>query len=105
MLHDGMRFRNEASADGNKLRRDIGNVTADTELTFEYQLRDRDALAKFKGLTSLPFQVQIQFTKLDGMRVILFFNFIASATDSFLIVMHSVCVCYPNPSQSHQHVL
>jgi len=50
----------------------VGNATHDTELTFEYStkpftIRRRMGLEKEK---ELPFQVQIKYTRLDGMRCI-----------------------------------
>lgn len=66
-LHRGLKFRNEPE-DSNKLTREIGNVTVDSEASFEYQMKDKAVLDKFKALKALPFQVQIHFTKLDGMK-------------------------------------
>jgi hypothetical protein len=41
-LHKGLQFRNEnienLSEDKSLLTRDLGNVTSDTEITFEYTL-------------------------------------------------------------------
>eukprot|EP00753_Platysulcus_tardus_P005322 PLAT13174.1.p1 GENE.PLAT13174.1~~PLAT13174.1.p1 ORF type:complete len:812 (-),score=424.03 PLAT13174.1:165-2561(-) len=70
-LHRGMQFRS-VDVSGSTLRRDVGNVNADTELTFEYGLRskkEREELG-LAELKALPFQVQIEFTKLDGSRCI-----------------------------------
>lgn len=55
------------------MTRDIGNVTAETEVTFEYDVRDVAELRAMgiKGqLESLPFQVQVEYTKLDGSKYI-----------------------------------
>jgi hypothetical protein len=54
------------------LEREVGNVTADAELSFEYQLRptaERRALG-IGELTALPFQVQIKYTRLNGMKCV-----------------------------------
>jgi hypothetical protein len=74
-LHKGLTFRNVATTEAaevvtNKLIKDIGNVTEDTEVTFEYERNDVDIN---EGVTELPFQVQLTFTRLDGskcMRII-----------------------------------
>lgn len=78
MLHKGLRFKDvadESERSGsavNKVVRDIGNVTEESAVTFEYGMRSKSELAAagidIKALKSLPFQVQIRFTKLDGMK-------------------------------------
>lgn len=64
-LHKGLMFRNELdnclSEDKTTLVRDIGNVTQDTEITFEYTLKKLSELAKMDDidlltLTCFPFQ-------------------------------------------------
>lgn len=40
----------------------------DSEITFEYRVKSKQELEKFKQLQSLPFQVQIRYSKLNGMR-------------------------------------
>mmetsp|Transcript_57313 Transcript_57313/g.78154 ORF Transcript_57313/g.78154 Transcript_57313/m.78154 type:complete len:794 (-) Transcript_57313:139-2520(-) len=53
------------------LQKLVGNATADTELSFEYQVKDAEERARlgFDSLSELPFQVQIEYTRqLDGMR-------------------------------------
>ncbi len=93
ILHGGLKFRNE-NEDTSKVTREIGNVTEgkltrccaaaisyckivvlsvffrcpDTEVIFEYSIRSNDALEASPDLNALPFQMQIYFTKLDGMR-------------------------------------
>lgn len=67
MIHRGLRFRYEES-DAHRVSRELGNVTADSEVTFEYGVRSADELNQFSGLEALPFQVQIHFTKLNGMK-------------------------------------
>ena len=61
-LHKGLEFRNElhVSADRTVLSKDFGNVTADTDLTFEYQLKRVRELVKLGDvdltqLKHLPF--------------------------------------------------
>lgn len=67
ILHQGLSFRNEDEGT-HRLLKDIGNVTEDSEVTFEYQMQSKESLARFKDLKELPFQVQIRYTKLDGMK-------------------------------------
>jgi len=62
-----LKFRNE-DADTNILRREVGNVTEDSEITFEYEKQEAAKISEFKDLKGLPFQLQIHFTKLDGMK-------------------------------------
>lgn len=47
LLHGGLRFRNEPgapSASSNVVSREVGNVTASSELTFEFGIRPGGAL-------------------------------------------------------------
>jgi hypothetical protein len=89
LLHRGLRFRStngspafSASADATAptapsdhdsvLHHMVGNVTTDTELSFEYQLRpsaERKALG-IGELKTLPFQLQITYTRLNGMKCV-----------------------------------
>lgn len=78
-LHKGMTFRNEdpdrLSEDMSLMTREIGNVTADTEITFEYTLKKISELVKMEDLdltkiTEIPFQVQITYKALDGSKMI-----------------------------------
>ena len=64
-IHSGLEFRNEddCNMQDNKtlLIRDLGNVTEETEITFEYRLRSAAALAKikdfdFQNAKTIPFQ-------------------------------------------------
>lgn len=45
--------------------RDVGNVTMETDITFEFEARDSQDESKLK-IYSLPFQIQIKFTRMDG---------------------------------------
>ena len=76
-VHKGLEFRNEQainlSADRTVLNKDFGNVYADTDLTFEYQLKPIKELILMEDLDlaelkHLPFQAQIEYTALDGSR-------------------------------------
>jgi hypothetical protein len=70
-LHKGLMFRNEMDdefeTDENLLRKDLGNVTADTECTFSYGFRPKTQI-DLSDLTEVPFQVQLVFSKLNGMK-------------------------------------
>lgn len=69
LLHRGLKFRSVLEElTPNKAVRELGNVTEDTEIAFEYSMRSREAVAELAHLKALPFQVQMCFTKLDGMR-------------------------------------
>ena len=55
--------------------RDLGNVTEDTEITFEYKLKSIKELVKMEDfdmakINSLPFQSQITYTSLGGARCV-----------------------------------
>ena len=63
-LHKGLQFRNEQvenlSEDKSLLVREVGNVTEDTEMTFEYTLKHINILAQMddidlESMTSFPF--------------------------------------------------
>ena len=63
-LHKGLQFRNEQvenlSEDKSLLVREVGNVTEDTEMTFEYTSKHINILAQMddidlESMTSFPF--------------------------------------------------
>lgn len=69
-VHKDLFIRKEDKSDNenNSETREIGNVTKDSAVTFEYGVRPtvkRDQLSKMKVL---PFQLQIKYTRLDGMK-------------------------------------
>jgi len=67
-LNKALTFRHEKTViDNFKALREIGNVTAESIITFEYYPKDKDVL---KGTKELLFQVQINFTKLDGSKCV-----------------------------------
>jgi hypothetical protein len=64
-LHKGLQFRNEdpklLSLDKTILTKELGNVTEETEVTFEYTLKALKELLEMKDIdltkiTSFPFQ-------------------------------------------------
>jgi hypothetical protein len=66
LLHDALSFRNEEGAT-NVLVKDVGNVTADTELSFEFAPGDK--IKQYPELASVPFQLQVHFSTLAGMKL------------------------------------
>jgi len=69
LLHKGLFFREEqgVSADS-KVQREIGTVTKNSTVTFEYGIKDDASLDA--SLSSLPFQIQIHFTRMDGGKLV-----------------------------------
>lgn len=79
MLHKGLKFRREdeqnLSNDGSLLLKEIGNVTEDTQITFEYQLKSVSQLVEMDDfdlttITKFPFQAQISYRALDSSKCI-----------------------------------
>jgi len=76
-LHQGLKFRNEQEEHlkerGSLFQKMVGNVTAKTELTFEYELRPDEELMEFgvdpDKLKSVPFQAQILYNSTYGDRL------------------------------------
>ena len=78
-IHKALRFRNEDEGAQNEdktlLVRELGNVTEDSEFTFEYGLKPIDQLLEMEDLDltqikDVPFQAQISYTGLDGGKYI-----------------------------------
>lgn len=78
-LHKGLMFRyeNQGLVDLSTLRKELGNVTTESEFTFEYSTRPFEELEALgidpASQQKIPFQTQIHYTKPDGtkcMRVI-----------------------------------
>jgi len=69
VLHRGLRFRNmvDDEDDRHHLVKDIGNVTADTECTFSYGFQPK-SVYDLTGVDEIPFQVQLVYQKLNGMK-------------------------------------
>ncbi len=64
-MHRALRLRGPSAALGTK--RDVGNVTAETSLSFEYTVAGDDPALE-PSRTEVPFQVQIVYRRLDGSR-------------------------------------
>lgn len=78
-IHKGFTFRNEnpenLSQDGSLMVRQIGNATEGQEVTIEYCTKPSKELKEmqdidFSKLKALPFQAQIKYVTLDGMRCV-----------------------------------
>jgi hypothetical protein len=68
IIHPGFRFHEEATS---QMKIDVGNATQESTLTFEFELKSKDQLKNLlKGVSKLPFQVQIHFTKLNGAKCV-----------------------------------
>lgn len=57
------------------MARELGNVTEETEITFEYRLKNLKELVKMEDLDltliqSFPFQAQITYSALDGSKCV-----------------------------------
>jgi hypothetical protein len=55
--------------------RDLGNVTEETEITFEYRLKNLKELVKMEDIDltqikAFPFQAQITYSALDGSKCV-----------------------------------
>lgn len=69
-LHKGLKIVTQEGVDGGHyVVQEVGNVNSETELTFEYCIAERKKL-KERGITALPFQVQITFTRKDGAKIL-----------------------------------
>jgi len=68
ILHRGLRFQNEMDDENenrNWIVKDLGNVRADTELSFQYGFRSKEE-CDLSDVNSIPFQVQLMYTKPNG---------------------------------------
>lgn len=68
-LASGLVFRNEVKAE-NKLTIEVGNVTTEREQLFEYTVLSSSNAQSVSARSSLPFQVQLQYTTLNGRRLL-----------------------------------
>jgi hypothetical protein len=68
LLHRGLQFRGEADDEAEQrfwIVKDLGNITAASECSFSYSFRPKEEV-DLSGVTEVPFQVQLLFTKPDG---------------------------------------
>jgi len=80
-LQEGLCFIDE-EIQGNILHKEIGNITAETIYTFYYGFQDKkkeeneekNYLSNKENISKVQFQVQVFFTKLDGMRMMRVFT-------------------------------
>lgn len=69
LLHKGLFLRDEDDhIHEDRLEKEIGSVTKESSLTLEYGCKQDFQLDE--STTSLPFQVQIHYTKLDGTKMV-----------------------------------
>eukprot|EP01114_Cavostelium_apophysatum_P018407 TRINITY_DN5686_c0_g1_i1.p1 TRINITY_DN5686_c0_g1~~TRINITY_DN5686_c0_g1_i1.p1 ORF type:complete len:465 (+),score=190.44 TRINITY_DN5686_c0_g1_i1:1431-2825(+) len=71
ILHPTFVFQHEAGItnQGSLAVRDIGNATAETDVTFEFKMREKSKLPDHMlKLYSVPFQLQLRYTRLDGTK-------------------------------------
>lgn len=89
-LHQAFEFKNEQAQNlnGNKtmLTKILGNVTEATEITFSYRIKDAEELKEIEGFTlddlpNIPFQSQIEYSKLDGTKCVRIISKILETSD------------------------
>lgn len=94
MLHKGLYFRDEDDiTSDNKVQRDIGTVTSGSTVTFEYGTKED--LEVDPSVPSLPFQVQIHYTKLDGTEMVRIISKAKPITDDRALAEKDVDVKVP----------
>jgi hypothetical protein len=86
--HDGKNAAPSSDEVDSVLERDIGIVNEDTEFSFEYEVRSNEAMATYARNGRVPFQVQIRFTKLDGMKCMRVLSHLQVLNPSFLTKMN-----------------
>lgn len=76
-LHCGLRLVDVDSEETSREKacmavRDVGNVAEDTQITFEYAIHNRAERERLgvADLEQLPFQTQVFYTRLDGMKCV-----------------------------------
>eukprot|EP01113_Clastostelium_recurvatum_P000455 TRINITY_DN101_c0_g1_i2.p1 TRINITY_DN101_c0_g1~~TRINITY_DN101_c0_g1_i2.p1 ORF type:complete len:985 (+),score=334.30 TRINITY_DN101_c0_g1_i2:83-3037(+) len=83
-LHKGLMFKGEVEdefeSDRNMLVRDLGNITVESECTFSYGFRPKSQV-DVSEINEIPFQVQLVYTKLDGMKCLRVASAVIRATE------------------------
>jgi hypothetical protein len=64
-MGDGMEVEGKEQA--NHVEKEVGNVNADSDISFEYGVKKEFTAHK---IDTLPFQVQIHYTRLDGSKCV-----------------------------------
>lgn len=70
LLHKGLQFKGEMADEKenrNWIVKDLGNVTAESECSFQYAFRPKSE-CDLTGITEIPFQVQLLYTRPNGMQ-------------------------------------
>ena len=83
LMHRGLMFKGEADdeEDRNWLVRDLGNVTDDTTSSFSYTFRPKDEV-DLSALKEVPFQVQMLYTRPNGMQCLRVTSATLAVTDN-----------------------
>ncbi|CAF1027360.1 unnamed protein product [Didymodactylos carnosus] len=89
IVHRGLYIRNPENNEEklNKSERDIGNVTKETEITFEFGVRNKQELKALHGidfnqLKQFPFQLQVLYTAADGTKALRVLTQLKEATEN-----------------------
>lgn len=78
ILHPDLAMSRYDSPQGlSRVVKEIANVNSDNDITFEYSLRAR---AKDAKAATYPFQTQIKYTKLNGMRCLRVISYVKQTT-------------------------
>jgi len=84
ILHRGLQFRGEMDDEKenrNWIVRDMGNVNSDTELTVSYGFRPKEQY-DLTNINSVPFQIQLMYSKPNGTRVLRISTVMLNLTDN-----------------------
>ncbi|CAF3477823.1 unnamed protein product [Rotaria sp. Silwood1] len=89
IVHRGLYIRNPDNLEDklDKIKRDIGNVTKQTEVTFEFGVRNKEEIKEkyhidLDQLEQLPFQVQVTYTAVDGSKALRVLTQLREATEN-----------------------
>jgi len=83
LLHRGLQFKGEVADEKenrNWIVKDLGNVTAESECSFSYGFRPKSEW-DLTGIDSIPFQVQLLFTRPNGMQCLRVATAVVKVTD------------------------
>jgi len=73
IVHPSMVFKYEPATHkrGSCAFRDIGNITSETDITFQFRMRPKkDIPEQLLKAYSIPFQLQIRYTRMDGTQCV-----------------------------------